>query len=186
MPRIAPVTRENAHLKAQPLLDNVQQSLGIVPNLMATLAVAPAALDGYLALSGALAKGALTAQQREQIALTIAQANSCDYCLSAHTTIGRGAGLDDAALLASRRAEAPLPETQALLTLAAQIVETRGQITDTDLRDARAAGLSDSQIVEVVSHVALNIFTNYLNHVAATVVDFPAVSHQDVAATHAA
>src|SRR4030095_3553234 len=93
MQRIAAVNPAEAAGKAKQLLDSVQAALGMTPNLMKTLAKAPAALEAYLNFGSAPGKGVLDARFREQIALTVAQANSCEYCLSAHSTLGKMAGL---------------------------------------------------------------------------------------------
>lgn len=162
--------------KSKTLLDAVQKKLGRTPNLMRTLANAPAALEAYLNLSGTLATGALDAKAREQIALTVAEANLCDYCLAAHTAIGGMVGLTTDDIAKARAATGSQPKTAALLKLARSIVVNRGNVTDQDLAATRAQGVTDGEIVEVVANVALNILTNYVNHVARTVVDFPAVA----------
>lgn len=176
MTRIPALDPAAATGKQKTLLDAVQKKLGRVPNLMRTLAQAPAALDGYLALSAALAAGSLDAKVREQIALTTAEANLCDYCLSAHTAIGGMVGLSPDEVAAARQATAGDVKTHAILKLARAIVVNRGQIADSDLAAARTAGVSDGEIVETTVHVALNILTNYTNHVANTAVDFPPVA----------
>jgi uncharacterized peroxidase-related enzyme len=146
-----------------------------VPNLIRTFANSPAALEGYLNFSGALGGGLLDAKLRERIALTVADANSCEYCLSAHTAIGKMVGLDEDEILTSRKATAADPRTSAALAFAHQIVVKRGEVDDGDVRAVRSAGFSDGEITEIVANVALNVFTNYFNHVAQTVVDFPKV-----------
>ncbi len=173
MSRIPALDPVAATGKAHDLFTAVKSKLGKVPNLMRTLGHSPAALEGYLGLSGALAAGALPAKVREQLALTVAEANACDYCLAAHSLIGKGAGLTPDAILAARRATASEPKTDALLKFAAAVVEARGRVSDTALADARAAGVTDAELVETVAHVALNLLTNYTNHVAQTAVDFP-------------
>lgn len=175
MTRIPAVLPESATGKSKTLLDAVQKKLGRVPNLMRTLANAPAALEGYLNLSGALATGQLDAKVREQIALTVAEANLCDYCLSAHTAIGGMVGLSADEIGRARQASSSNPKAHAILKLARSIVVNRGEVADADLAAARAAGITDGEILETTVNVALNILTNYVNHVAATVVDFPAV-----------
>lgn len=172
--RIRPIAPETATGKTKTLLDAVKTKLGLVPNMMRTMATAPAALDGYLQLSGALGAGALTAKTRELIALTVGQQNTCDYCLAAHTAIGGMVGLTKDQARDARLATSSDPKTAALLRFAAQLVEDRGRVSDADLAAVRAAGWDDGAIAEVVANVALNIFTNYFNHVAGTEVDFPA------------
>ncbi len=176
MSRIPTVDPKQATGKAKVLLDTVQQSLGRVPNLVRVLANAPAALDSYLQFSSALAGGSLDAKVREQIALAVAEANLCNYCLAAHSAIGGMVGLAKGDVEAARHATAPARKTDALLKLARSIVVNRGEIPDADLQAARDAGIGDGEVVEVVANVAFNILTNYTNHVAQTVVDFPKVA----------
>lgn len=176
MPRLNAIDPKEATGKAKELLDGVKTKIGMVPNLMRTFANSPAALEGYLNFSGALGGGVLDAKLREQIALAVADANNCEYCLSAHTAIGKMVGLNENELVASRRASSDDAKTSAALMFAHQIVVKRGEVDDTDVRTVRAAGYSDGEITEIIANVALNIFTNYFNHIAQTVVDFPKVS----------
>ncbi len=173
MSRIEPVAPDTADAQAQQLLAQVKKKLGRVPNLLRVFAHSPAALEGYLGLSGALGQGLLAPKLREQIALTVGEINQCTYCLSAHTAIARLTGLDDAAILDARSARAADPKAAAILSLARSLVVERGRLSDRDLAAARGAGVGDGELVELVAQVALNLLTNYLNHVAETVVDFP-------------
>ena len=175
MPVINPVTPENAGA-AQDALNGLQQKLGTVPNIYATMAQAPAALNGFLAFSEALASGVISAAVREQIALTVAGRNSCDYCASAHTLLAtlNGVAKDEAAQ--NLNGVATDAKTQAILTFAAAVVEQRGNLTESQIADLRNAGVSDQELVEIIAIVAANIFTNYFNHIAKTEIDFPVVS----------
>lgn len=186
MPRIAPIDPKAATGRAKELLDAVQAELGVTPNLIRTIAQAPSVLNAYLAYTKSLSSGTLPNAVREQIALAIAGENHCDYCASAHTLIGRGAGLEDDEIAANLQARASDPKTQALLTLAQRITAKRGFVSNEDLAQARDAGLSEGEIIEVVGEVARNIFTNYLNHVAQTEIDFPYVSAGEANAAAAA
>ncbi len=147
MPRIGPVTAENARPNVQRSLDGVAATLGFTPNLFRTFAHSPAVLAAYLGLGRSLKNTTLTAAHRVSIALTVAGINGCDYCASAHTAAGQGAGLDNAELVANL-----------------------------------AGASSDGELVEVVLVTAVNIFTNYFNHVAGTEVDFPYVASRPQAA----
>lgn len=175
MPRIQPIQTADAAPKAKDFLNAVQAKIGMTPNLMKGLANSPAALEAYLNFSGALATGVLKAAFREQLALTVAQANSCEYCLAAHTAIGKMTGLKPEEIEQSREAHSADPKRDAGLQFAQKLVIQRGLATDADLAAVRQAGYSEAEITEIVSHVALNIFTNYFNHVAQTEVDFPRV-----------
>ena len=175
MSRIHQIAPEAATGTAKGLLDAVNAKLGLVPNITRAMANSPAVLEGYLSLSGALGKGSLSAKNREQIALAVGQANRCEYCLAAHSAIGKMVGLTPDQILDSRRGTAIDPKSDAVIRFARKVVDQRGQVSDTDVAEVRAAGLDDGGIAEVVANVALNIFTNYFNHVAETDIDFPKV-----------
>jgi uncharacterized peroxidase-related enzyme len=176
MQRITAINPAEATGKTKKLLDGVQAKLGMTPNLMKTLASAPAALEAYLNFGAALGTGALDAKFREQISIAVAQANSCEYCLSAHSTIGKMVGLTPEEIASSRESHAGDAKRNAGLQLAQAIVVQRGEVSDAALANARAAGYTDGEITEIVANVAVNIFTNYFNLVARTEVDFPRVS----------
>lgn len=176
MTRITAIDPADAAGRAKELLESVRRSLGMTPNMMKTIAHSPATLEAYLDFNKALSRGALDPRFREQIAVTAAQANGCDYCLSAHTALGKAAGLGTEELSEARRGAARDPKADAGLKFAQEIVRRHGQISDDSLARVRRAGYSDAEIVEVVAHVAINIFTNYLNLVAQTEVDFPRVT----------
>jgi len=181
MSRIPALDPVQATGKNAQLFPAVKAKIGMVPNLMRTLGQSPAALEAYLGFSGTLATGVLPAKLREQLALVVAETNACDYCLSAHSLMGKGAGLTADTIVEARRGQAADPKTDAILKFAAAVVEARGQVSDERLAAVRAAGASDAEIIEVVAHVALNILTNYTNNVARTVVDFPKVAPLPVA-----
>src|SRR5260370_121909 len=164
--RIQPVDPDHATGAIRRLFAEIRAKFALVPNLLRVVANAPAALEGLMGLSAALARGALDEKTREQLALAIAESNLCDYCLSGHTAMQ--AEIDNAI-----RASAADARTDAILKLARSIVVQRGELTDADLARARAVGLSDGEIVETVANVALNIFENYMSHVARVPIDFP-------------
>jgi uncharacterized peroxidase-related enzyme len=175
MSRIStPTSIEAAPAASQPLLHAVKQQLGVVPNLFRLVANSPAALEGYVGLIGALGKGALAAATRERIALAVAEINGCSYCLSAHTYLGQHvARLDDAEIAANRGGGSNDPKADAAVRFAAKIVRERGHVTEGDLRAVKSAGYDEAQVIEIVLHVALNTWTNYINEVAKTEIDFP-------------
>jgi uncharacterized peroxidase-related enzyme len=173
MSRIHPIAPEISTDRARTQLDAVKGKLGLVPNMMRAMANSPAVLDGYLQFSGALGKGSLPAKVREQISLAVAQANGCDYCLAAHSAIGKAVGLTAEQVRDSRLGTAVDSRTDALIRFAVKVVQSRGHVRDHDVDDVRAAGFGDATIAEVVAHVALDTFTNYFNNVARTDVDFP-------------
>jgi uncharacterized peroxidase-related enzyme len=175
MARFETVSTEQADARAAQLLESVRKSLGTTPNMMATMAQAPAVLDMYLTATAKLGSGSLSAGLREQIALAVAGVNTCTYCASAHTVIGRGAGVADDELARNVNGESTDEQVQAALTFARQIVEQRGFVTDDQVSAVRSAGYTDAQIIEILANVTHNIFTNYFNHIAQTEVDFPKV-----------
>jgi uncharacterized peroxidase-related enzyme len=155
----------------------VKKQLGVVPNLFRLVGNSPAALEGYLGLNGALAKGALEAPTRERIALAVAEINGCDYCLSAHSYLGKNlAKLSDAEIAANRDGGSTDPKADAAVHFAVRLVNARGHVSDSDIKAVRDAGYSDAQLIEIVLHVALNTLTNYVNEVAKTEIDFPVVT----------
>ncbi len=172
-----PASINEAPAQAQPLLEGVKKQLGVVPNLFRLVANSPAALEGYLGLSGALAKGQLPAPTRERIALAVAEINGCSYCLSAHSYLGKNlAKLDDAEIAANRNGGSNDPKADAAVRFAAKVANGRGHVSDEDVRAVKLAGYDDAQVIEIVQHVALNTWTNYINEVAKTEIDFPVVA----------
>lgn len=175
MERIKAIATQDATGKVRELLEGVQKKLGMTPNMMRTMAHSPAVLNAYLNFSGALAGGSLPARLREQIALVVGEANGCQYCLSAHSALGQMAGLSQEEILDSRRGESSESRSRAALRFASKLVSERGRVDDRELAQVRKAGFGDGEIAEIVANVALNLFTNYFNHVADPQVDFPAV-----------
>ncbi len=162
--------------KSKELFNAVQGKLGMVPNMMRTMGNSAAVLKGYLSFSGALGEGILGAKLGELIALTVANANKCDYCNAAHSFIGeKMVHIDTNSLDAARHAESSDPKVRAALTFAKILVDKKGMVNDEDIEDVRAAGFDDAGIAEIIAHVSLNIFTNYFNNTAKVVVDFPEV-----------
>lgn len=177
-----PATIEAAPPASRPLLQAVEKQLGIVPNMFRLISNSPAALEGYLALSGALNKGKLPAATHERIALAVAEFNGCSYCLSAHAYLGKTlAKLDDAEIDANRNGGSNDPKANAAVRFAAAVAHRRGHIDEDDIRAIKAAGYDDGQVIEIVLHVALNIWTNYINTIGQTDIDFPLVTARKAA-----
>jgi uncharacterized peroxidase-related enzyme len=180
MSRLHVVDSSTAQGKAKELLDAVKAKLGLVPEMTRVMANSPAVLESYLGFSGALAGGLLDAKLREQIALLTAQQNQCDYCLSAHTAIGKMVGLNHEQIVASREGTGNNLKATAALTFAKRVLDGKGQVSESDLAAVHAAGFSDGEVGEIIAHVALNIFTNYFNIAADVDIDFPKVSHSEI------
>lgn len=159
-----------------------QKNLGTVPNLFKVLANSPAALQAYAQFNGALAGGKLAAPIREQIAIAVAEQNSCTYCLSAHTVLGKLAGLKPDQLAAARDGEASDPKARAALQFARAVLASRGGVSERDVQTLLAAGFTSAEAAEIVAHVGLNVFTNYFNRAFDVDVDFPRVEAREPAA----
>ncbi|CAN5331422.1 carboxymuconolactone decarboxylase family protein [soil metagenome] len=175
MSRLAIPAREDAPAAAQPLLDAVEKQLGVVPNLFRLVGTSPAALEGYLGLNAALGR-TLDAKTRERVAIAIAQANGCDYCLSAHSYLGLNlAKIDEAEIALNRAGHSGDAKADAAVVFARQVLAARGKVSDADIAAVRLAGFTEAQVIEIVASVALNVLTNYINNVAETDIDFPVV-----------
>jgi uncharacterized peroxidase-related enzyme len=170
MSRINAISLETATDATRPVLEGVKKKIGFLPNLFATLAKAPVALDTYVQASATLGKSSLSAKEKEAVYLATSQVNGCDYCLAAHTFFGSKAGLSAEDIVAARQGE-----LNAHAALAYQLTESRGHLSDEQIAAARAAGIDDSKIIEVIAVVAVQTLTNYLNNVALTEIDFPAI-----------
>ena len=167
---------------AAELFGEIKKQMGGVPNIFRTIGNSPAALEGFLSFSGALGKGKLSGAERELIALAAAGANNCDYCASAHTTVGGMQGLDKAEMSAALAGGDLEGRKGALTAITHKIVTQRGELSDADIAEFKAAGFDSSDLVEVIANTALNLFTNYFNHIAATEIDFPVVSTKEAVA----
>ena len=182
MPRIHPVDINSVDSKTAETLMAVKNKLGALPNIFTTFARSPVTLNAYLQFSETLAQGQLNVKQRELIAIAVAQQNECAYCLSAHAAIGKGAGLNDDDITQARQAQAATDKDQAMLHFAQDVVRTQGAVSDEALAGIRAdCGGDDGRVLEIVSNVVLNIMTNYLNRLAETQIDFPALDLKTVA-----
>lgn len=182
MNRIPIISRDEASSDVADLYDAVKRKLGLVPNMIQALGGSPTGLQGYLALSGAVSEGTLDTRIREKIALRVAELNDCNYCLSAHTAIGGLLKVPHEELESARTGVSHDTREQAILDLVGSIIETRGDVPDAMLEEARSAGVDSGEIIEVVANVALNLFTNYFNRLARTEIDFPRVRPLDLAA----
>lgn len=175
MPNVALIDPQNTTTERQALLAQIHSAFGVTPNMFKAVANSPAALRSMWGAFGSLSSGVISAKLGEQIAVAVANRNSCEYCLAAHTALGRKAGASADEMSAAKEGQSTDLKTAAALRFALQLVETRGQVTATDVQGVRSAGFSDEEIVEILAHVALNLFTNYVNIAFAVPVDFPVV-----------
>jgi len=173
---------DNAPEASKPILAAIKAQLGVVPNLFRMVSTSPAALTGLASLNGALSKS-LDVRTRERIALAVAQVNGCNYCLSAHTYLGLNlAKISPEEIALNRQGSSGDPKANAAVHFAAKVAESRGHVGDEDIAAVRKAGYSDAELIEIVALVAENVFTNFINEVAKTDIDFPVVQANDLKA----
>lgn len=175
MSRINLIQNEDANQEQRVLFEAIEAKLGMVPNFLKVFANSPSALRAFLSLYGIAEEGELDPKTRERIALSVAQQNSCEYCVSAHTAIGRKAGLDNEEIAANRIGGSQDVKAAAALKFARALVEHNGEITNTELTEVRRAGYSEAEIVEIITHVGMNILTNILGKASRVEIDFPKV-----------
>ena len=178
MGRLPILTSEQAPAESKPLLEAVHEKLGTIPNLFRLIASSPAGLEGVLNLNSAIGR-TLDIRTRERIAIAVAAANGCDYCMSAHSFLGLNlAKLDEAELAANRQGRSTDAKAGPAVAFARKVAEKRGKVSDADVSEVKLAGYTDAQVIEIVLVVAENFLTNLVNNVAATEIDFPFVSAQ--------
>lgn len=175
MSHITLIDPNTATADRKTLLEQIQGAFGTTPNMFKAVANSPAALRSMLGSFGALGKGVIPARLGEQIAVAVAERNACEYCLAVHMVLGRKAGASAEEMAAAQNGESADPKTAAALRFALRLVEARGQVSAAEVQAVRSAGFSDEEIVEILAHVALNLFTNYVNVAFAVPVDFPSV-----------
>ena len=175
MSRINVVEKDSANEEQATLYAGIQQALGTVPNFLKVFANSPAALRAFLGLHGIAGEGSLDPQTRERIALTLAGQNGCEYCASAHTAIGRKAGLDNDEMAANREGNSGDEKAAVAVSFARALVEHTGEVTNAEIQAVRDAGYSDADIVEIITHVGMNILTNILAKASRVEIDFPKV-----------
>jgi uncharacterized peroxidase-related enzyme len=176
MSRLPLVDPAAATAERKAVLDQIHGAFGTTPNMFKAVANSTAALQMMWGAFGALGGGTLSSKLGEQIAVAIADRNRCEYCLAAHTALGRKAGASGEEMARAQAGESGDPAVAAALAFALKVVEARGQVSDADVQRLRDNGYGDEQIMEILAHVALNIFTNYTNVAFAVPVDFPAVA----------
>ena len=174
MQRIPTVSLNSAPEDSKPILKKIKEKYGRVPNIFASVAHSPAALNTLVSMFGALDTGELAGKAHEAIALRVGEIHGCAYCTAAHTAKAKMVGLTADEAVALRKGESADPKLKATLSLATTVVEKRGHVSDAELEAARGSGLSDAEMLETLAIVVLNTFTNYINALVKTKVDFPA------------
>jgi uncharacterized peroxidase-related enzyme len=175
MNRVQLVNNQTAPVDYRAILEQIQKAFGVTPAMFQATANSPAALQSMWGGFGALSGGKLSAQLKEQLAVAIADRNDCEYCLAAHTALGRKAGVSAHDIAEAQAGRSADPKTAAALTFALKVVERRAQLSDQDFAALRHVGYDIEAIVEILAHVALNLFTNYINVALQVPVDFPVV-----------
>jgi uncharacterized peroxidase-related enzyme len=173
MPRLRKVESKEATGKVKELYDAIDKKMGQIPNIFKGLANSPVALQAYLALDDLIENGELTPQEQQIVRLVTSQYNGCDYCLGAHTMVGKQQGLSDEQMIAVRRGDAKDPAHAALGQFTRRVLETKGFVTDNDINAFRNARYTDAQMLEVVTIMAQKTLSNYFNHIHQTELDFP-------------
>ncbi len=175
MSRINTVTAEQANNEQQALFDAIQSQLGMVPNFLRVFANSPSALKAFLGLHTIAGEGALDEATRERIALALAEQNACQYCVSAHSAIGRKTGLNGDEIEANRAGTSQDAKAAVAVKFAKSLSENTGEVTTSELLEVRNAGYSDAEIVEIITHVGMNLLTNILGKASQVEIDFPKV-----------
>jgi uncharacterized peroxidase-related enzyme len=181
MPYVKLIDPASSPAAVKPALDGIKGAFGVVPNMFRAVANSSAALNSMWGSFGALGSGKLGARLGEEIAVAIANANHCEYCLAAHTALGRKAGATGEEMAAAQSGRSSDPRTQAALAFALKVVRDRAAVSEADVAALKAVGFDDESVVEIMAHIALNLFTNYVNVALNVPVDFPAVPLKRVA-----
>jgi uncharacterized peroxidase-related enzyme len=175
MQRIKNLEEENANTKSKNLMGEFEKHWGMVPNMVKAMANSSATLESYLRFYESLGQGVLPTKMKEQIALTVAEANGCSYCVSAHCALGKGAGMSEDEIRDGRSGQSPDKKTHAVLHFTQLVIDSRGAVPSEEIERLRDVGFNDEEITEVVANIVFTFFSNYFNNVAGTVVDFPVV-----------
>lgn len=173
MSRLKPVRIEEAKGEVKDLYQTLEKKMGKVINIFLNMGNSATTLKGFLNLSEAAEHTSFSPKLREQIALIVGQTNQCNYCLSAHTAVAKKLGLSEPDILKARHGESQDPKNQAILTFTQQVVEKRGHVSDQEVSDLKAAGISDAELVEIILLISVNMFTNYFNLITEPKIDFP-------------
>lgn len=178
MSRIATPSVESATGPSAEVFAQIKKAVGNVPNTFAAIgALGPAALKAVLNAEGVLAASSLSKQELETIKLIVSEVAGCDYCVAAHSLLGKLAGLKPDALKQLRNGE-PTGDAKrdALARIVRLLAKTSGTIAQEEFAAIKAAGYSDVQLVDISLAISLTVFTNVFNRINDTTVDFPAVA----------
>jgi uncharacterized peroxidase-related enzyme len=179
MQRIESLTIDKAPDASKPVLEAINGKFRKVPNIFAALGNSPAALKTLTGIFASLDEGSLSGKPHEAVALRVGEMHGCKYCTAAHTAKAQMAGATEEETIAYRKGIVDDPKLQSILDLAVSMVENRGKVTDEDVQACRDNGVTDAELLEIVAIVACNTYTNYINGLVLTEVDFPAAPSLD-------
>jgi uncharacterized peroxidase-related enzyme len=176
MTRIPAPTPEQVPADSKPTLDTFTKNIGFTPNMLATFSLSPIAFNAWATLFSSLSK-ALDVKTRDSIGLAVSEVNGCNYCLTVHSfTAERMAKLPGNEIILARKGHAADPKRDAAVQFARKVIETRGNVSDADLKAVRDARYTDANVMEIIALVASYSLTNFLNNVFDPEKDFPAVA----------
>lgn len=173
MPRLNVVTPEQATGQTKELYNAIERAVGGIPNIYQGVGNSAAALEGVLHIGEVLKKGRLTSAEIEAIKLAVSETYGCNYCLAAHSLLGKKAGLTDEEVISIRRGASQKPKIGALVKFVNAVIQPQARVSDDEVRAVRTAGYNDAQIAETLLTVAQTVFTNLFNRVHQTPLDFP-------------
>jgi uncharacterized peroxidase-related enzyme len=167
---------DEAPASSKEVLNGIQKRLGSVPNVFRLLSISPKTIRAFAGVEGALGD-ALDAKTRYGIALAVSEANACNYCLAAHSAVAKKTGvLTDEEIENARKGFASDFKSGAAIAFAKQVIEKRGKVSEAEFEAVRTAGFTDPEILEIIGLAVQFLFTNYVNNVVKTDIDFPVIN----------
>jgi len=167
-------TKENAPEGSKPIFENLEKQIGMVPNLYATIGHSSNALSNYLTFQANQAKGTFNAKEREAIFLAVSQVNECQYCLAAHTALGKMNGFTEEETIELRIGSIQNERLSIITRLAANITKNRGRADENLVEEFFSAGFDNAALIDLISLVADKLLANYVHNLTQIPVDFPA------------
>ena len=170
---LKPLSFDEAQSKTQELFTAIKSKIGKIPNLYAAMGVSDKLLGGYLAFVETLKSGEFTGKEYEAIALITSEINQCEYCVSAHTTLGKMQGFNESETLEIRENNVLENKLNALVKLSSEIITKGGTPSDGTIREFLLAGYSQAAFAELIAIVSLTTITNTIHHNGNFAIDFP-------------
>lgn len=173
MKKLKALNPDQVNETTQEVFAAIEQKVGMLPNLYATMANSPNLLQGFLAFEAILKEGDFSSKENEAIALAVSQENNCNYCLSAHSTIGKMVGYTDEEVIDIRKGTTSDSKLNALLTLTRELTEKRGKASNEAIEAFLSAGYTHKAFAELIGMVAIRSITNYIFSNGDFEIDFP-------------